>query len=88
MQFWILSEGSQAGHAALLLQALQRFKEGGVKEEGETKAFAIQTIPLILSVSHESLKQRCLSARFDNRWIMHTNEIVKMENNCTTTIPL
>lgn len=83
MQFWILSEGSQAGHAAFLLQSLQRFKE-----EGETKAFAIQTIPLILSVSHESLKQRCLSARFDNRWIMHTNEIVKMENNCTTTIPL
>lgn len=41
MQFWILSEESQAGHAALLLQALQRFKEEGVEEEGETKAFAI-----------------------------------------------
>lgn len=41
MQFWILSEESQAGHAALLFQALQRFKEEGVEEEGETKAFTI-----------------------------------------------
>lgn len=46
MEFWILSEEFQAGHAMLLLLALQRFKEGGVDEEGETKAFAIWSIPL------------------------------------------
>lgn len=32
MLFWILSEQAQTGHA-VLLYALQRFKEGGIEKE-------------------------------------------------------
>lgn len=52
MQFWILSEQSQATHAAFLLRALQRFKEGGMEEEGETKGFAICSLALKTIISH------------------------------------
>lgn len=66
MQLWILSEESQAEQAALLLQALQGFKEGKVEEEGETKVLAIWSIPFKRNVSHKSLKRRYLSAIFVN----------------------
>lgn len=53
MQFWILSEQSQARHTAFLLHALQRFKEGGMEEEGETKGFAIYSSALKTIISYE-----------------------------------